>query len=100
MPSTEHTRRVRVTSSGPPTLDELERLCADARRAHIPGDTVACLGGVPGAGAVVTFTHDWGDPARPTSLADVPPVSDAHWLADVPTEQFEALPHLRPAVRP
>jgi hypothetical protein len=88
MPSTEHTRQVRVTSSGPPTLDELERLCADARRAHIPGDTVACLGGVPGAGAVVTFTHDWGDPTRPTSLADVPPVSDAHWLADVPTERF------------
>lgn len=95
MPSTEHTRRVQVTTSGPPTLDELERLCADARRAHIPGNTVACLAGVPGANAVVLFAHDWGDVGRPRSLADTVP--DSHWLHEVPTERFAIPTQLRPA---
>lgn len=78
MPTTSRSNRVEVSSTGPLTLDELERVCADARREHIPGSTVATWAGIPGAGQNLAFTHDFAAPH----------------LTDAPTQVFTA-----PAVR-
>lgn len=73
MPATRRTHEVQVHTVGDWTLDELEAFCAEARRAHIPGDTVAVYGGTPGAGRCRLLAHDYA--AHPPAASDIrPPV--------------------------
>lgn len=79
MPTTTRTNRVEVSTTGEITLDELEDFCAQARREHIPGTTVARLAALPGGGQNIGLVHDFAAPH----------------LADAPTQVMVA-PSIRP----
>lgn len=80
MPTTSRSNRVEVSSTGPLTLDELERVCADARREHIPGTTVARIAAQPGAGQNLGFVHDFAPHGAdaPTEVLVVPAIRPSH----------------------
>lgn len=64
MAATHRTHRADVHTTGEVTLDEVQALIDEARRAHIPGDTPATWVEVRAGGRVLSFSHDFDLAAR------------------------------------
>lgn len=95
MPTTRRTHSVEVHTVGEWTLDELEDFCAAARRAQIPGSTVAVYAGAAGAGRCLAFAHDYA--ANPPAPSDIRP--PAPHPGEAVTERLELSSSGRPDLR-